>query len=124
MMESEIVDEIPECGMTSLHVGETETLLNKKDELLKSNFYEKETKLTPIQVNVDAQGQVVPAHSPSCFQPENEASQNNEHSTVPQDTLEIIDCREESEHLLQVHQDEFLEGEGLEKLTSTGKYEV
>ena len=118
-METEIVDEIQEYSTASLHANETENGLNRKDELLKENYSEEETKLTSIEV-VDAPGQVVP--SQGCLKSETEASQNNEHSTVPQASLEAMDCLGESENFSkqsEINQDKLIsEGREFEQFTS------
>jgi hypothetical protein len=117
-METEIVDEIQEYSTASLHANETENGLNRKDELLKENYSEEETKLISIEV-VDAPGQVVP--SQSCLKSETEASQNNEHSTVSQASLEAMDCLGESEHFSkqsEINQDKLSEGREFEQFTS------
>jgi hypothetical protein len=103
--------------VASLHADGRETVLIKKDEVLNNNFSDKETKLNSNQVFVDAEGQVVPAHSLSCLKSETEASQNREHSTIPQG-------REESGQISSnLHQHELLEahaeGKCFEQLAST-----
>ncbi|CAB4027459.1 Hypothetical predicted protein, partial [Paramuricea clavata] len=116
-METEIVDEIQEYSTASLHANETENSLNRKDEHLKENYSE-ETKLTSFEV-VDAPGQVVP--SQGCLKSEIEASQNNEHSTVPQASLEAMGYLEESENFSkqsEINPDKLSEGREFEQFTS------
>ena len=118
-MESEIVIGIPEYSTASLHVDETENVLNEKDKLLKEKYSEEEAKLTSIEV-LPAQGQVVPTHRQS-LKSEAEASENNEHSTVPQVNLEAMDCLEECKHFSkqsEINQNTFSEGKGFEQFTS------
>ena len=91
IMEFEIVDGVPEYSTASLHAGETEDVLSKRDVLLTGDKSEKQTQpmFTDDEV-VDVPGQVVPFGAGT--NSEIEAKENIDHFiTVPRVTLNSPD---------------------------------
>ena len=94
-MESEIVDEIPDCSVTTLHLDETENVLNTKDELLNGKCCDK-TMLTVSQLS-EARGQVVPSNGCLVVNLESKDSESDDHLAVPRGSFPPIDSLKESE---------------------------
>ena len=98
-MEFEIVDGVPEYSAASLHAGETEGVLSKRNVLLTGDKCEKQTQpmFTDDEV-VDVPGQVVPFDAGT--NSEVEAKENIDHFiTVPRVKL---NSPEESSKLPEV----------------------